>query len=276
MTPVRLGGLPESLHVWFLACRLPEEEFAVKKKANPAIPRLVLPPGYSISRVALSRFGTWRVARVARVTHLEVSCPKIAFCSQPRWPHLVKTHRGSAWCIFGGADEPLLGPALPPCPYKPHREALTPNTPSFRCARVCGISALGSQPHSEELIDPKSSPSTVSTSREMGTAAGGFTNTAPIWGMRPAESGSAIPPRAQGSSHLGEEEERGGGSRLLDMRLLQPQTRGRDPAFCPPPCCRSLALMLGTSDPGDRNSLSKHFRKPENLAQLPFLPCRIS
>lgn len=261
----------------------------LRKKANPAIPRLVLPPGYSVSRVALSRFGTWRVARVKgdELALLLDSSHRHSFggqlpqnhlfsCSRPRWPHLVKAHRGSAWCIFGGADEPLLGPALPPCPYKRHREALTPNTPSFRCAQLCGISALGSQPPSEELLDPKSSPSTVSTSREMGTATEGFTNTAEIWGMRPAESGSVIPPRAQGSSHLGEEEERDGGSSPLDMRSLQPQTRGRDPAFCPPPCCRCQALMLGTSDPGDRNSPSKHFRKPENLAQLPFLPCRIS
>lgn len=236
----------------------------LRKKANPAIPRLVLPPGYSVSRVALSRFGTWRVARVKgdELALLLDSSHRHSFggqlpqnhlfsCSRPRWPHLVKAHRGSAWCIFGGADEPLLGPALPPCPYKRHREALTPNTPSFRCAQLCGISALGSQPPSEELLDPKSSPSTVSTSREMGTATEGFTNTAEIWGMRPAESGSVIPPRAQGSSHLGEEEERDGGSSPLDMRSLQPQTRGRDPAFCPPPCCRCQALMLGTSDPGD-------------------------
>lgn len=34
------------------------------QKANPAIPHLVLPPGYSISRVTLSRFRTWRVGQL--------------------------------------------------------------------------------------------------------------------------------------------------------------------------------------------------------------------
>lgn len=105
--------------MWFLACRLPEEEFAVKKKANPAIPRLVLPPGYSISQVALSRFGTWRVARVARVTHLEVSCPKIAKFS------LAPDHGGPIWlkpteAQPGAFLEVQMSPSwAQPCPPAP-------------------------------------------------------------------------------------------------------------------------------------------------------------